>query len=401
MSDYAVGSRRAFLTVCGVGASALAGCSGFRSTSNDDNTGDQTPGWPSYGASARNNGHVPADLSPPENLRPGWEFETTLDGVAPPTFGSDTVYARVGNRLYAFDAADGSTRWTTEMDWDVGGPILGDGTVYAGGRYGLIAYDAADGTEQWRVEKDGPVISAPMVVDDTVYFASSLPGGIVAVGTGGEKQWWFDSKGDYVYGPTVSKGTAYYSAVTDTFGKKKQGPWFVYAINTDNGTKRWRFRQPQGTTSLPAVANGTVYVGSTDGHLYALDAASGNQQWTASVPLATDSPPVVVDGTVYVGSTDGHVYAFDVRDGSREWRVTLDAPLSQGIAVTESAEIIYAGTDAGTLFALKPRSVIDRVTLSAPVATPPAVRGESVIIGTQDGRVYALTSKDNHTPQKR
>jgi outer membrane protein assembly factor BamB len=218
--------------------------------------------------------------SPPENLRSGWAFETTLDAVAPPAVG-----------------------------------------------------------------------------DDTVYFASSLPGGIVAVGTGGEKQWWFDSTGGYVYGPTVAEGTVYYSTVIDTFGKNEQGPWFVYAVNTDDGTKRWRFRKPQGTAGLPAVANGTVYV----------------------------------------GSTDGHVYGFDAGDESREWRVTLDVPISQGIAVTEATEIIYAGTDAGTLFVLKPRSVIDRVSLSVPVATPPAVRGENVIVGTQDGRVHSLAAKNNHT----
>lgn len=395
MSDHTVVSRRAFLTVFGVGVSAVAGCSDLSLPSSDDNDGASR--WPSYGANARNTGHV-EDISPPENLRSGWTFGTTLNAVAPLALGDDTVYTRIGKRLYAFDAIDGSVRWMTETNADGGGPIFADDTVYVGVRYGLAAYAAADGTEQWRIKKDGPVFSVPMVVDDTVYFGSSLPGGAVAIGLNGEQRWWFDSKGGFVNGPTVFDDTVYYSSFVNTpFGKREPGPWFVYAINAGDGTKRWRFRQPSGAASLPAVDDGSVYVGSTDGHLYALDRANGDLRWTVEVPLSDDSPPVIVGKTVYVGSTDGHVYAFDARDGSREWRIALDAPVSQGIAVSEASEFIYAGTDAGTLFVLSNRSVADRVPLRAPIGTPPAVSSEYVIVGTQDGRVHSLASKGDQT----
>src|SRR5437899_11176442 len=60
--------------------------------------------------------------------------------------------------------------------------------------------------------------------------------------------------------------------------------------------------------STPAVANGVVYVGSTDGNLYAFQAATGQKIWSAPAGAATGnwvaSSPAVANGVVYVGSLD-------------------------------------------------------------------------------------------------
>ena len=41
------------------------------------------------------------------------------------------------------------------------------------------------------------------------------------------------------------------------------------------GTPRWRFQTNGKVGTSPAVAKGTVYVGSNDDYLYAIDAATG------------------------------------------------------------------------------------------------------------------------------
>jgi outer membrane protein assembly factor BamB len=61
--------------------------------------------------------------------------------------------------------------------------------------------------------------------------------------------------------------------------------------------------------SSPAVAGGTVYVGSFDDHLYAIDAETGQEQWRFETDEWVRSSPAVAGGTVYVGSFDGHLYA--------------------------------------------------------------------------------------------
>jgi outer membrane protein assembly factor BamB len=65
--------------------------------------------------------------------------------------------------------------------------------------------------------------------------------------------------------------------------------------------------------SSAAVANGVVYVGSTDGNVYALNAKTGAKLWSGSTGNAVFSSPAVANGVVYVGSFDGKVYAFGLK----------------------------------------------------------------------------------------
>jgi hypothetical protein len=49
-------------------------------------------------------------------------------------------------------------------------------------------------------------------------------------------------------------------------------------LPTLSGVK-WKFHTSGQVISSPAVINGIVYFGSTDGNLYAVDAASGTLKW--------------------------------------------------------------------------------------------------------------------------
>ena len=82
----------------------------------------------------------------------------------------------------------------------------------------------------------------------------------------------------------------------------------------------WRFETGDIVRSSPAVAGGTVYVGSFDNHLYAIDAETGEQQWQFETGDRVRSSPAVAGGTVYVGSNDGHLYAIDAETGQQQWQ---------------------------------------------------------------------------------
>ena len=62
--------------------------------------------------------------------------------------------------------------------------------------------------------------------------------------------------------------------------------------------------------SSPAVADGVVYVGSTDRYLYAFDAATGEEVWRVATGGFIISSPAVANGVVYVGSRDRYLYAY-------------------------------------------------------------------------------------------
>ena len=70
--------------------------------------------------------------------------------------------------------------------------------------------------------------------------------------------------------------------------------------------------------TAPTVANGVVYVTTTDGHLHAFNASPCSADldarceplWSAPVPGVPTSSPVVANGRVYVGTSTGQLVAY-------------------------------------------------------------------------------------------
>lgn len=86
------------------------------------------------------------------------------------------------------------------------------------------------------------------------------------------------------------------------------------------GKIKWKFRTGGRVISSPAVANGMVYFGSTDGNLYALDLPSGAQKWKFPTEVRVTSSPAVDHGIVYFGSYNGNFYALDGATGALKWK---------------------------------------------------------------------------------
>src|SRR4051812_13357604 len=61
----------------------------------------------------------------------------------------------------------------------------------------------------------------------------------------------------------------------------------------------WKFRTGAKVFSSPTVADGVVYVGSSDHNLYALAAADGAVRWKFPTNGPVASSPAIADGTVY------------------------------------------------------------------------------------------------------
>lgn len=225
--------------------------------------------------------------------------------------------------------------------------------------------------------------------------------------------------------PAVVGNTVYY-ACRDRF----------YALEADSGRVIWRYPTDQPLDAqfrtTPAVANGIIYVGATDGNLYALSATTGKYLWSFKAQGAILSPPTVVDDVVYFGSADGRVYAINARTGEPIWRGgfrTLDA-VNGAVAVADDVvyfisadQTLYAAAAAtglllwrqrltGTLYALSP-VVADRNlyvvasnvlyvlqarsgrqlwarTLPDDIVTEPVAGNGMLYVLTRDGRVWAF-----------
>ena len=65
---------------------------------------------------------------------------------------------------------------------------------------------------------------------------------------------------------------------------------------------KWQFKTGGTIVSSPAVVNGVVYIGSSDGALYAVDQKSGQQKWKTGTRGPVASSPAVAEGINNLGA---------------------------------------------------------------------------------------------------
>lgn len=119
-------------------------------------------------------------------------------------------------------------------------------------------------------------------------------------------------------------------------GTRRAGSSPISAATVSGLRPCWRFTAGGPVTGTPAIADGTVYVGSYDGTLYALDARKGTLRWQyatgaqaferdMSVPLGISGSPAVTGGLVIVGDADAVLHAVDRQSGALVWRTSVEA----------------------------------------------------------------------------
>jgi len=109
---------------------------------------------------------------------------------------------------------------------------------------------------------------------------------------------------------------------------------------------RWdRDTEVREIASTPAVANGSLYV-TTMRRLLAIEATTGVVRW-ANPQVPGFSSPAVFDGSVFVGSSDGSVYRLKASDGQVQWATPLLAQ-SAFSGITSSPKVVFDWVFIGT-----------------------------------------------------
>ena len=142
--------------------------------------------------------------------------------------------------------------------------------------------------------------------------------------------------------PAVANGTVYVGSVDGKFS----------AFNATNGQLLWQASTgAQIIFSSAAISNGIVFVGSDDGKLYAFNAGTGGLIWAYPTAGRIWSSPALANGIVYVGSNEGNLYALNATTGSLNWKKSLP---SLGVNTPAVADgIVYVATfSPGKLYAL-------------------------------------------------
>jgi outer membrane protein assembly factor BamB len=179
----------------------------------------------------------------------------------------------------------------------------------------------------------------------------------------------------------------------------------------------WSFKTGGPIIASPAITNGTVFIGSSDGGFYAIDQNTGQQKWKVMLTDPISSSPAVADGMVYFIAYDGVLYALATDTGEIKWRFAtggerrLEAkgihgltPSSQNIAdpmdlfLSSPAVVshrVYFGSSDGHIYALAADTgiLVWSFETSDILHASPAVVNNTVYVGSWDSYLYALDAE--------
>lgn len=312
-----------------------------------------------------------------------------------------------------------SVKWMFKTNGPVvSSPAIAGGVVFIGSLDGsLYAIDQETGIQKWKTEPTDSIASSPAVAGGMVYYLSydralyAVDAGTGAMkwlfATGAERR--FEAKGLHGLAPTdqniadpmdlflsspaVANGRVYFGS----------SDGHIYAVDAKTGVLSWSFVTKDVVHASPAVANNTVYIGSWDSYLYALDAETGAEKWRFKAgedpimhnQVGFQSSAAVVDGTVYTGCRDGHVYAIDATTGAKKWDYSTSQSWVNGTPAVRDG-VVYVGTsDTHRFHALDAKSgrllwVHDAKAL---IFGSAALAGDLAYVGAFNGKLLALDTK--------
>jgi outer membrane protein assembly factor BamB len=141
---------------------------------------------------------------------------------------------------------------------------------------------------------------------------------------------------------------------------------------------------------LAVGADGMIYAGLKNRDLVAVNPRGGVVWRLRCDGLFVGDPLIAPDGTVYVGIAPGTVVSLS-ESGRQQWRITLPGSLL-GAPVMDGAGTIYLIASDRRLYALTQWGEFKwSLPLSAMPAAPAIAEDGTVLVGTTDGQVIAVS----------
>lgn len=237
--------------------------------------------------------------------------------LAQPLLAGGRVF-ELSDSLQAIDARSGAQLWRAD-DACFRCRVAADSTrVYAAGGRSLRAFDAATGRVIWQ----------------TRGYASL----------------------DTTSSPVLANGIV---ATVETALRGKAWSFYLEAFRAGDGHALWHTKL--ATTAgfdpfaAPATDGNVVVFPTTDGTLHAVELATGRAMWQVEVGQ-TDSVPAIADGVVWIVDGDNRLLALDETTGAAAWTGPPTKGLSSGPNASPvlDGNFVLVGTAAGNLIAYGP-----------------------------------------------
>lgn len=272
-----------------------------------------------------------------------WRFRS--GAATSPTVAGGIVFLGTNDgAMYAIDAQTGIMRWSAAYETDeVGTPSVAGQTVIVGAGQQMHAYEASTGRLRWTYDAGGPVAVAPAISGGlTVFLAAAVE----------------ESRPARASGPEPTAEGQDEGAAANSGGAPADQPGqvvsrgAVVALETTTGDLQWtlNFSADRLSRSVPAVMDGTVYVGSESGIVRAIDSSTGRELWGLPTGSTIVSSPALADSDLFIGSYGGQIYSVDAVTGSVHWTFETGDYVHSSPAVVDG--VVYVGSDDGSLYAI-------------------------------------------------
>jgi len=196
-------------------------------------------------------------------------------------------------------------------------------------------------------------------------------------------KWVLSTPRELVTSPAVFEDRVY---VTTEDGR-------TLALDRESGRQIWEYRGGFPSSSTPVVAGKFLVFALRPGQLVALNRHNGELEWELNLESAILSSPIVVDGTVFLGAADKKLYAIDLATGRQRWEFTSNdwiistvAHADESVVVTSKGPFVHiVDTNTG-----RRRLVYDTGRSRRVGRGGPAIYGDMVYFGSQDGRAWGI-----------
>ncbi|MYK19451.1 PQQ-binding-like beta-propeller repeat protein [Candidatus Poribacteria bacterium] len=116
----------------------------------------------------------------------------------------------------------------------------------------------------------------------------------------------------------------------------------------------WKFKTGGPIYASPVIANGTLYIGSTDGKLYALNAKQWGVKWVFDAGDAIRYSAVVLGDRVYFNARNNKVYALNAQTGEKLWEFKTKSWMDAPPVVADNK--VYVGAFRSKIYLLNART---------------------------------------------
>lgn len=275
-------------------------------------------------------------------------FGDAIEGT--PVVHDGMLFVPVGwgrRAIVGYNLLRGSTQWRVEGAPIHAGLVIYADVVIAADDLGFVrAYKRADGSVDWEVElgENAGITATPVLAGGLLIVADDR-GRVAALNPASGSLAWSTT----VDAPVLSTGSSDGESVYLSTSRGR-----LVKLNVETGEEVWSFSVGSDEVYIasPAVSDGQVVFGASDGFVRALDTEAGTLYWASDTGAAITAAPLLTSNFVYVGTMQGDLIALDRAEGETIWEEELDGRIKSAFAAVGNSLVVL--TEPKTVYLFEP-----------------------------------------------